>query len=149
MVPRGRGHVVNLASTAGRAGLPGGATYSASKWGVVGFSEAVRGELTGTGVHVTVVLPGIVNTALGEGVGAPLGIRRVEPDEVAAAVLAALRRPRFQVYVPWQAGPVAHLGATLPQSVREIVARVMGVDHALVGADTSARADYEAKVRQR
>lgn len=147
MVPRGRGHIVNISSTAGRAGLAGGATYSASKWGVIGFSEAVHSELAGTGVELTVVLPAIVNTSLGEGVDSPLGMRRVEPDDVAGAIVAAVRRPRFEVYTPWEAGPLAHVGAVLPQRLRDAVARMMGLNHTLVHADDDARAEYEARVR--
>ena len=45
MVPRDRGHIVNISSQAGKYGAPGGATYSATKHAVVGLSEAVRGEL--------------------------------------------------------------------------------------------------------
>ena len=45
MVPRGRGHIVNIASLAGKFGVPGGATYCATKHAVVGLSEALRGEL--------------------------------------------------------------------------------------------------------
>ena len=68
MKPRGTGHIVNIASLAGKAGAPGLATYCATKHGVVGLSEAVRAELRGTGVEVTVVMPGFVNTELIAGV---------------------------------------------------------------------------------
>ena len=54
MKPRGAGHIVNIASIAGKFGAPGGATYSACKHGVVGLSESLRGELYGTGVEVHV-----------------------------------------------------------------------------------------------
>ncbi len=47
-LPRNHGHLVNVASVAGKLGFPGGATYSASKHAVVGLSEAIRGELRGT-----------------------------------------------------------------------------------------------------
>src|SRR6478609_2481745 len=59
MRERGRGHVVNLASQAGKAGLPGGATYCATKHAVVGLSEAVRAELRGTNIGVSVVMPDV------------------------------------------------------------------------------------------
>ena len=64
---RSRGHLVNIASSAGKAGFPGGATYCGTKHFVVGFSEAVRGELRDTNVEVSCVMPGIVNTELAAG----------------------------------------------------------------------------------
>ena len=68
MRPRGTGHIVNIASLAGRAAAPGLATYCATKHGVIGLSEAVRAELRGTGVEVTVVMPGFAKTELASGV---------------------------------------------------------------------------------
>ena len=54
MIPRDRGHIVNIASQAGKFGAPGGATYSATKHAVVGLTEAVRGELRLMGAHIDV-----------------------------------------------------------------------------------------------
>src|SRR5215213_7798670 len=65
MLRRGSGHVVNLASQAGKAGFPGGATYCGTKHFVVGVSEAVRAELYGTAIEVSCVMPAVVNTELG------------------------------------------------------------------------------------
>ena len=67
MIPRGRGAIVNIASQAGLYGAPGGATYSATKHGVVGLSEAIRGELrlAGHDIQVSYVCPVVVNTELG------------------------------------------------------------------------------------
>ena len=53
MIERGRGHIVNVASGVGRVAVPGGATYAASKFGVVGFTEATRAELAPHGVDVS------------------------------------------------------------------------------------------------
>src|SRR5215216_6512877 len=64
MKPRGTGHIVNIASGAGKAGAARLATYCATKHGVVGLSEAVRAELLGTGVDVSVVMPYFVKTEL-------------------------------------------------------------------------------------
>jgi len=65
MKPRRAGHIVNIASVAGKFGAAGGATYSATKHGVVGLSEAVYYELRGTGVEISCVMPTIVTTAPG------------------------------------------------------------------------------------
>ena len=67
MLPRGSGHIVNIASQAGKAGLPGGATYCATKHAVVGLSEAVRLENIDKGIEVSCVMPAVVNTELGGG----------------------------------------------------------------------------------
>jgi NADP-dependent 3-hydroxy acid dehydrogenase YdfG len=147
MAPRGEGHIINLASTLGKAGLPGGATYCATKFAVVGFCESVRAELAGTGVELTVVLPGVVETSLGEGVKQPLLIRRVNPEDVARGIADAVQRPRFEVYVPFEAGPIAMLGAALPHSLRDRVARTLGLHETLAEADAGVRAAYEASVR--
>ena len=62
MIDRGRGSVINIASTAAFQPLPGSAVYAASKAFVLSFSEAIRTELRGTGVTVTAVCPGPVRT---------------------------------------------------------------------------------------
>ncbi len=147
MLPRGGGHIINIASTAGKAGLPGGATYCATKFGVVGFSESVRAELEDGGIAVTVVLPGIVQTSLGEGLTQPRFIRRVVAEDVARQIADALLRPRYELYVPFEVGPLSMLGAALPHALRDRVARSLGLHDTLVQVDAGARAEYEARVR--
>src|SRR4051794_1337003 len=144
MVPRRRGHIVNVASVAGRAGFPHLATYCATKHGVVGLSEAVRAELRGTGVEVSVVMPSLVNTELTAGIQ-QAKVKTVEPEDVAAAVVEALRYPRFDVFVPKATGRLVALGAMLPRTAREAVARLVGGDDVTRGADPAARAAYEAR----
>ena len=147
MAPRGSGHIVNVSSTLGKAGLPGGATYAATKFGIVGFCESVKGEIEDSGLNLTIVMPGVVETALGEGVKAPIGIRLIQPEDVAEAIVDALEKPRYEVYVPFEAGPIAMLGAALPQGMRDTVAQAMGLNRTLTEADAEARAGYEEKVR--
>jgi NADP-dependent 3-hydroxy acid dehydrogenase YdfG len=83
-----RGHVLLTGSVAGRRALPG-SLYSCTKWAVTAMGEAARQELTGTGVRVTLIEPGSVDTpffdAPGEG--------RLQPDDVARAVLFAVGQP--------------------------------------------------------
>jgi NAD(P)-dependent dehydrogenase (short-subunit alcohol dehydrogenase family) len=147
MKPRGRGHIVNVASSAGKGGFPGAATYSATKHGVVGYSEAARGELRGTGVEVTCVMPAIVRTELAAGLGEARGVRSVGPRDVADAILAALRRPRFDVYVPASAGAVARVALLLPRPAREALVRLLRADRILLDAvDAPERSAYEKRV---
>src|ERR1700712_916676 len=119
MKPRNTGHIVNVASLAGRAAAPGLATYVATKHGVIGLSEAVRMELRGSGVEVTVVMPGFARTELASGVPDLRGVKRVTPEEIAAATVDALKVPRFDVWVPRRLGPLVAFGAILPRSWRE------------------------------
>jgi short-subunit dehydrogenase len=145
MLPRRTGHIVNVASVAGRTGFPYLATYCATKHGVVGLSEAVRAELRGTGVEISVVMPSLVNTELAAGVPAARGVKTIEPEDVAEAVVAALRAPQFDVFVPKVTGRLVRLGAMLPRSAREAIARATGGEDALRYADPGARAAYEAR----
>ena len=145
MKPRRSGHIVNVASSAGRAAFPGGATYSACKFAVVGLSEAVRAELRGSGVEITVVMPGLVHTELAVGVPDARTVRRATPEEVARATVRALRRPRFQVYVPRTIGALMVLGSVLPWRVRDVAVRLLGVDSMLMRADPEARVAYEQR----
>jgi NADP-dependent 3-hydroxy acid dehydrogenase YdfG len=144
-VARGEGHLVNIASAAGKGPYPGGATYCGTKHFVVGVSETVRGELRGTGVALSVVMPVVVDTELASGVGTPRGIPRIEPDDVAAAIVGTLRRPRFDVYVPRSIGPLTALGAVLPRPVREWAMRAIGADRVLWRVDAAARRKYELR----
>src|SRR5256885_3299169 len=86
MTPRRTGHIVNVASAAGKAGFPGVATYCATKHGVVGLSEAVRMELRGTGVELSVVMPAIVRTELTTGVEDARFVKSITPEDVAEAL---------------------------------------------------------------
>jgi len=148
MVARGDGHVVNVSSLAGRIGLPGGVTYSATKHAVVGASEALRWELRGTGVEISVLVPGVVDTELAAG-EAPTRLGVLTTEEVAGAVVAVLRRPRFEVVVPRAAGALLRAGSLLPRRPREAAARAIGVDRVLAAADPAARAAYEARAARR
>ncbi|HLW61054.1 MAG TPA: SDR family oxidoreductase [bacterium] len=88
MLAQRRGHIVNIASGAGRAGSPGNAAYCASKYGVVGFTEAVGLEVRGTGVKVSVVEPGAVRTDFSE--SAARRSWALDPDDVARVVRVVL-----------------------------------------------------------
>jgi NADP-dependent 3-hydroxy acid dehydrogenase YdfG len=143
-VARGEGHLINIASAAGKAPYPGGATYVGTKHFVVGVSETVRGELRGTGVDVSVVMPVVVDTELASGAGRVRGIPRVQPEDVAAAIVETLRRPRFDVYVPRSMGPLTALSAITPRRLREFLMRAIRADRVL-WVDPSERAGYERR----
>jgi NAD(P)-dependent dehydrogenase (short-subunit alcohol dehydrogenase family) len=145
MVPRRTGHIVQLASLAGRTGLPQLATYCATKHGVVGLSDAVAVELRGSGVEVSVVMPGIVKTELTTGLADARGVKTLVPEEVADAIVGALHRPRFDVFVPRSSGPLIQIGAALPRRLRLAIGRALKADQATANTDRRARVAYEAR----
>ena len=110
--PRGRGHIVQLASIAGKGGFPGGATYCATKHAVVGLTEALRSELRGTGIEVHQVLPIGVNTELYSGVSQARGFKTPEPEDVAGAIVELLADRQVRDLCPAaDRGRRAHAGA--------------------------------------
>jgi NAD(P)-dependent dehydrogenase (short-subunit alcohol dehydrogenase family) len=145
MKPRGTGHIVNIASSAGKTGYPHIATYSATKHGVVGLSEGARAELRATGVEISVVMPAFVRTELSAGMGEVLGIRTSSVEDVADAAIDALKFPRFDVFVPKSVGPTWTFSMLLPRRVRDAFGRALKIDRALTQADHGARAAYEAR----
>ncbi|MBC6450196.1 SDR family oxidoreductase [Actinokineospora xionganensis] len=146
MKRRGSGHVVNVASAAGRIPVPAGATYCATKFGVIGFSEALRLELRDTGVDVSCVMPAIVRTELAAGLKDSKGVKPVTAEQVAEAIVGALRSPRFDVYVPKSVGPAVRVGALLPRRVGEWLSRGLGGERLFLDAlDSADRRDYEAR----
>jgi NADP-dependent 3-hydroxy acid dehydrogenase YdfG len=143
MEPRNSGHIVNIASQAGKGGFPGGATYCATKHAVVGLSEAVRAELDGSDIGVSVVMPAVVNTELAAGLKEARGVKNVEPEEVADAIVEALETTRFEVWVPRSTQYIAKVMSVVPRRGREAIARFLKADKVLAEADPAARAAYE------
>lgn len=96
MRERGAGDIVNMASLAGKNGIIGGTAYAASKHAVLGFSKSLMLETRQDGIRVIAVCPGSVDTAMmrDPAIGGSATRRRLNPQDVADAVLAALRLPR-------------------------------------------------------
>ena len=147
MMARNRGHVVNIASQAGKYGAPGGATYSATKHAVIGLTEAVRGELhiEGSAVKLSYVMPYVVNTELGTGTATARGFKNLEPGDVADAIVDALKHGVVDVWVPRSSRHTHRVSALLPRRASEGVARALKADRVLMGADKQARAAYELR----
>jgi len=145
-LPRGRGHLVNIASTAGKAGVPGGATYCATKHAVVGLSEAIRAEVRDTDIDVSIVMPVVVNTELGSGLPETRGLKPQEPEDVANAIVEALQTGRVDVYVPKTVVGIVRLNALMPRAAMDWVGRMLKGDQVLANPDHHARAAYEARM---
>jgi 3-oxoacyl-[acyl-carrier protein] reductase len=88
------GHIFTLASIAGRSGFPNWSAYSAAKFGVLGFTEAIRAELRPRGIRVTAVIPGAVDTGLWDAIpGEWNRANMLQPDDVARAIVRAADEP--------------------------------------------------------
>jgi short-subunit dehydrogenase len=118
MLERERGHIVNVASLAGRFATPGAAVYTATKHGVVAFSESLNYEVEERGVHVTAVNPGFVETEAfhAEGVPQPFVL---DVERVAEAVVRVVHRGIAPEYaVPRWVGPLQAFRVLTPPLYR-------------------------------
>jgi NAD(P)-dependent dehydrogenase (short-subunit alcohol dehydrogenase family) len=148
MVPRGTGHIINIASLAGESPTPGLATYCASKYAVLGFTDSARIEYRNTGVHFSSVLPTFTNTELISGTSGAKLLRNAEPEEIANAIIGLISKPAARVAVTRIAGVVAGSMKFLPRSAGEFIARKLGMEHVFVDdVDTAARKAYEDRAR--
>jgi short-subunit dehydrogenase len=103
LLARGSGTVVNVSSVAGRLGNANEAAYSASKFALCGWSEAIAVDLWGTGVDVRLVNPGPIDTEIWDlpGNDDPLfDVPKVSADDMAAAIVAAMEGDGFETYFP-------------------------------------------------
>lgn len=130
MLPKGHGHIINVASLAGVAAAPGIAAYTASKHGVRGFSLAIAQELAPHGIDVTVVCPGLVDTPMldaqlnhTEASLAFSGTRALRTDEISQAIVGALRDKPLELLLdsPFSGqGSMAKLLGAFPALVRTL-----------------------------
>jgi short-subunit dehydrogenase len=131
MLGRRRGHLVHVASLAGKVPMPFFSLYSATKYGLVGFNHGLQAELHGTGVHSAAVCPGFVAqegmwARLGGRVHPALGIST--PERVVRAVLDAIRHDRVeQIVNPMPVRPAVAMWSTAPRAGHRMF-RLLGVD---------------------
>lgn len=126
MAEHGGGYVVNVSSIAGGTGVSDEAVYSATKAGLTTFTDAVRQDLAGSGIGVSLVVPGVVDTPFFVTRGSPYTRRWPRPvpaERLAAAIVDAVRRERAEVFVPrWMRLPARFHGG-LPAAYRALAAR--------------------------
>lgn len=146
MLARRRGHIVNVASLAGRFPIPGASVYCGTKFAVCGMSEALRGELRDSGVHVSVVLPSRVSTELVAGTASGSGVPTVSPEEVAQAVVDAIRYQLPEVSAPRYLQPMSRLINIVPRWIEERARKLVKDDRLLTRLDRGARATYEQRL---
>lgn len=141
MVERGRGHIVNVASLAGKFPMKGLAVYNASKYAAVGFTAATRLELDKTGVSVTAILPSAVKTELSSGIDYGI-LPAVEPEDIAAAVLKSVRSRAAEIAVPNYVGASTKLVPLLPEALVRAFRAAAHDDAAITRVDDSVRRKY-------
>ncbi|MDA8382911.1 MAG: SDR family oxidoreductase [Betaproteobacteria bacterium] len=127
MLARGHGHLVNVGSMFGSIGFPFFSAYSASKFALRGFSQALRRELAGTGVRVTYVAPRAVKTPLNPPIVHEMAAQGLmtmdDPEPVARAILRAIARERGEAYLGFPESVFARLNAIFPALVDKALAK--------------------------
>jgi NADP-dependent 3-hydroxy acid dehydrogenase YdfG len=146
MAGRGRGHVVNVASLAGKFPIPGLAVYNASKYAVVGLTAATRLEMAPHGVSLTAVLPSAVDTDLASGLEMK-PIPKVPPAAVAEAIVGSVSSRAAEIAVPGYVGALAAASHLVPTPVLDRVRRVLRDDRAL-HPDDERRSAYTRRLEQ-
>jgi short-subunit dehydrogenase len=129
MAQRRRGHIVFVSSLSGKSSQRGSAVYSATKFGLRGFGQGLRGDLRDDGVGVSVVFPGFIRDAgmfHDSGTKLPRGVGTSTPDEVAEGVLSAIEQDRGEVDVAPVGMRAGALFAALAPSTAAKVSRRMG-----------------------
>ncbi len=121
MIKRKRGRIVNIGSVFGSIGFAWFTTYSASKFGLRGFSQALRRELRDTGVSVSYIAPRAVRTAINNDAVMQMGeatdMNMDEPEYVAEKIFAAIEAEKKEVYIGFPESFFARLNGVLPNLV--------------------------------
>jgi len=127
MIERGRGRIINVGSMFGSIGFPCFAAYSASKFAMRGFSQALRRELSGSGVGVTYVSPRAVKTPFNPPIVhrmAELGMMHMdEPSWVAQKIISAIVKEKDEAYMGFPESMFARINAILPGIVSRSITK--------------------------
>ncbi|QDG50334.1 SDR family NAD(P)-dependent oxidoreductase [Persicimonas caeni] len=129
-------HIVNMASAAGMLGVPDQAVYCASKWFVIGLSEAIRQEFRDQGIShigISIICPSLVNTGMFDGAQEPILSPILDPDFVADKVIEAVENDELYVREPFMVKLTPLLRATLPTGVLDTMLEKFGVTKLMKG----------------
>jgi short-subunit dehydrogenase len=131
MAERGSGHIVLISSLSGKSGQAASSIYSATKFGLRGFGQGLRGDLAPRGVGVSVVFPGFIRDAgmfHESGAKLPKGVRTSTPDQVAAGVIRAITQDKGEVDVAPIGMRAGSTFASIAPSMSAKVAKRLGGD---------------------
>ena len=147
MVARRSGHIVNIASLAGMLAVPGQVVYAGTKFAVVGLSSGLSDEFASQGVEVSCVMPTFTNTELITGTHTSAAQKPVEPEDIAAAVVRVLDKPRTLASVPPWGRFVSAVTPTLSAKARRWLSHKMGNDTVFLNFDRGVRQTYEQRAQ--
>ncbi|MEO3758798.1 SDR family oxidoreductase [Mycobacterium sp. B14F4] len=147
MIARRSGHIINIASLSGLIPVPGQVVYVGAKFGVVGMTAALADEVARYHVDVSVVMPPFTRTELISGTKETAGTKPVEPEEIAAAIVKTLDKPKTHVAVPPFLRFTAQAAQMLGPRGRRWMNRKLGLDNVFLEFDTTARKSYEDRAR--
>lgn len=128
MRERGSGHIINVASIAGKLATPKSSGYAASKHAALGLTNALRQELSGSGIYVSAVNPGPIDTPFFEQADPEgsytrsIGWLMMKPDKVAQRIAGLVDKPRPELDLPWALAA----GTKLYQLFPRIADRIAG-----------------------
>ncbi|MBU3062510.1 SDR family oxidoreductase [Nocardia sp. NEAU-G5] len=145
MVTRGGGRIVNIASVAGRIPAAGMAVYSGTKFGVVGFGEALDAELCDSDVRVSTVLPSFAATELIDGLQPGRGMDPVPPQRIADTVVKVLRKGKRSAVVPRRLSGASAAWMHLPRPLARWLSRQVGLDRVFLTSN-AGRAAYDRRI---
>ena len=120
---RGGGVLVGVSSVAGERGRASNYVYGSAKAGFTAFLSGLRSRLAASGAHVVTVKPGFVRTRMTDGMDLPARLTAT-PEEVAAAVVAAIRRPRDVIYVRRVWRPIMFVLRAVPERLFKRMSRL-------------------------
>lgn len=146
MLARHHGHIVNVASMAGKMSVPGAAVYTASKFGVASLSRAVRSEIAGSRVTLTTLLPSAVLTDLTAGMDIR-GVPKCSPEKVAQEIVASCKHGLEEVTLPRWVAPIGAVEQVLPERIGEYVKRILGTQKRISAVNRITRAYQERTSR--
>jgi NADP-dependent 3-hydroxy acid dehydrogenase YdfG len=147
MVARRSGHIVNIASLAGMLAVPGQVVYAGTKFAVVGLSTGLTDEFAPQGVEVSCVMPTFTNTELIAGTHTSAAQKPVQPEDIAAAVVKVLDKPRTLASVPAAMRFVGAITPTLSAKARRWLNHKLGNDTVFLDFDRKARESYEQRAQ--
>ncbi len=141
MLQRGQGHIVLMASLAGKVPAPRSSVYNATKFALRGFGHALAAELKGSGVGVSVISPTFVGEAgMFAESGARVPVRLVTPRDVAEAVVRAIRRERPEIVVaPVEQRAFGRLVTAVPELIHAFAGQMGALPEEAVRAQQSKR----------
>jgi len=146
MIAQGSGHIINLASSAGKTAVPGGLAYCATKAAVISFTEGSRLEFGDRGVRFTCVMPSFTNTELIAGTQGTRLLKNVEPEDVATAIADAVERPVADIYRPKALRSILFTQPLFGRRLRDAMNRRLGAYETFLAIDHTKRDGYDQRI---